>query len=113
MGSDESTSTDSFRGYYKALWNCDLPADFIEPGSLGKVPYKVIIAPWHLMGKKETCEKLRRFVETGGTLILETSFGLFDEHCFHNPVVPPHGLAEAFGFREKESYFMRAPAESH
>jgi beta-galactosidase GanA len=113
MGSEESASTDSFRGYYKALWNCDLPADFIEPASLGKVPYKIIIAPWHLMGKKETCESLRRFVETGGILILETSFGLFDEHCFHNPVVPPHGLAEAFGFREKESYFMRAPAERH
>lgn len=113
MGSEESASTDSFRGYYKALWNCDLPADFIEPASMGKTPYKIIIAPWHLMGKKETCERLRHFVELGGTLILETSFGLFDEHCFHNPVVPPHGLAEAFGFREKESYFMRAPDESY
>ena len=41
----------------------------------------MIIAPWHLIGKKETCEALRHFVEGGGTLILETSFGLFDERC--------------------------------
>jgi hypothetical protein len=67
----------------------------------------VVIVPWHLIGKKETCEQLLRYVENGGTLILETSFGLFDERCFYNPVVPPWGLAEAFGYREKENYYMR------
>ena len=107
MSGSEEASTKSFLGYYKAVWNCDHWADFIEPASLGKAAYKVIIAPWHLMGKNDTCEALRRFVEGGGTLILEASFGLFDERCFNNPVVPPYGLAEAFGFREKENYFLK------
>ena len=113
MSGEESASTDSFRGYYKALWNSDLWADFIEPSALARVSYKVLIAPWHLIGKKDTCGMLQRFVETGGTLILETAFGLFDERCFYNPVVPPFGLAEAFGFREKESYYLKATGESN
>ena len=110
MSGNEEASTKSFLGYYKALWNCDHWVDFIEPSLLPKAAYKVIIAPWHLMGKKETCEALRRFVEGGGTLIIEASFGLFDERCFNNPIIPPYGLAEAFGFREKENYFLKVGA---
>ena len=111
MSGNEDPSTESFRGYYKALWNCDHWVDFIEPASLPQATYKVIIAPWHLMGKKETCEALRHFVEGGGTLILETAFGLFDDRCFYNPTVPPFGLPEAFGYREKESYYLEGGTE--
>ena len=107
MAGKEDASVQSFRGYYKALWNMDLWADFIEPATLAKSAYKVVIAPWHIMGKKTTCDELLRYVENGGTLILETAFGLFDEKCFYNPVIPPYGLAEAFGYREKENYIQR------
>ncbi len=55
-------SVNSFRGYYKALWNMDLWADFIEPPTLEKSDYKVVIAPWHIMGKKATSEALLQFV---------------------------------------------------
>ncbi|MFN8006899.1 MAG: beta-galactosidase trimerization domain-containing protein [Terriglobia bacterium] len=106
MSGNEVPATESIRGYYKALWNCDLWVDFIEPGSLAQGNYKALIVPWHLLGKKETCEALERFVEAGGTLILETGFGMFDERCFYNPVIPPYGLANAFGYREKESYYV-------
>lgn len=107
MNGQEDVSIKSFRGYYKALWNLDLWADFIEPQSLRASNHKLIIAPWHIMGKEETCLELRRYVERGGTLILETAFGLFDSHCFYNPVVPPYGLAETFGYREKESFYIQ------
>ena len=36
MSGDEDASTESFRGYYKALWNCDHWVDFIEPASLAR-----------------------------------------------------------------------------
>jgi beta-galactosidase len=111
MGGKEDASVNSFRGYYKALWNMDLWADFIEPPTLEKSDYKVVIAPWHIMGKKATCEALLQFVQNGGTLIVETAFGLFDEKCFYNPVIPPYGLAEAFGYREKENYIQRPQSE--
>src|SRR5262249_8939145 len=43
MSGQEDASSESFRGYYKVLWNSDLWADFIEPASLGKPDYKVLI----------------------------------------------------------------------
>jgi beta-galactosidase len=107
MSGKEDASTKSFAGYYKALWNSDVLADFIEPQSLrNSEKYKVIIAPWHLIGKQETCDRLRHFVEAGGTLLLETGFASYDEHMVFNPVVPAFGLAEAFGYREQESLYM-------
>jgi hypothetical protein len=78
---------------------------------VSKTAYKVLIVPWHLIGKKATCEHLRRYAEGGGTLILETAFGLFDERCFCNPEVPPYGLSEVFGYREKESYYFQPKGE--
>ena len=107
MSGKEDASTKSFAGYYKALWNCDLLVDFVEPQSLiNSDKYKVIIAPWHLIGKRDTCDRLKQFVENGGTLLLETGFASYDEHMVYNPVVPAFGLAEAFGYREQESLYM-------
>jgi beta-galactosidase len=108
----EGPSTSSFQGYYKALWNMDLWVDFLEPASLGKGNYRVLIVPWHLIGKKQTCEQLRHFVEGGGTLIVETGFGLFDERFYYNPVVPPYGLDQVFGYREGESYWVNSGTEA-
>ena len=112
MAGDEDPSTLSFRGYYQALWNMNLPVDFIEPSSLEQAKYKVLIVPWHLIGKKKTCEQLQRFAESGGTLVLEAAFGLFDDRCIYNPVIPPYGLSKAFGYREKENYYLPAPEGS-
>jgi len=106
MSGQEDASVDSFRGYYKALWNSDLAVDFIEPKSLNKNHYRVIIVPWHLIGKKETCDQLRQFVEAGGTLLIETGFGTYDEHMIFNPAVPPFGLTDVFGYREGETLYI-------
>jgi beta-galactosidase len=107
MSGKEDASTKSFAGYYKALWNCDVLVDFIEPQTLrDSTRYKVIIAPWHLIGKKESCDQLREFVETGGTLLLETGFASYDEHMVYNPIVPSFGLSDVFGYREQESLYM-------
>jgi hypothetical protein len=111
---NEEPSTSSFLGYYKALWNLDHWVDFLEPSDLSKRHYKVLIAPWHLIGKKATCEQLRRFVEEGGTLIIETGFGLYDENFYFNPTVPPYGLDQVFGYREGEAFWLKnekAPAD--
>lgn len=107
MSGKEDASTKSFAGYYKALWNSDVLVDFIEPQSLvDSRKYKVIIVPWHLIGKHDTCDRLRQFVEDGGTLLLETGFASYDEHMVYNPIVPAFGLSEVFGYREQESLYM-------
>jgi len=106
MAGNEHASTSSFSGYYKAVWNCDVWADFIEPARLKDNQYRVIIAPWHLIGKSETLDQLRHFVEAGGTLLLETGFGMYDERMFFNPAIPPFGLADVFGYKEGESWYI-------
>jgi beta-galactosidase GanA len=106
MAGNESASTNSFSGYYKAVWNTDQWADFIEPASLKNNRYRVIITPWHLIGKKETLDDLRHFVEGGGTLLVETGFGMYDERMFFNPAIPPFELTDVFGYREGESFYM-------
>ena len=112
MSGKEDTSTKSFAGYYKALWNSDVLAEFIEPvGLIDSHKYRLIIAPWHLIAKKETCDRLRQFVEEGGTLLLETGFASYDEHMVYNPTVPAFGLADVFGYREQESLYMVQDAD--
>jgi beta-galactosidase GanA len=111
INKNENVSVDSFRGYYKAFWNCDFWVDFIEPQSLPGNRYKVIVAPWHVLGKRTTCDQLRQFVEAGGMLIIETGFGMCDERTAHNPVIPPYGLADAFGYREGESFYIAGGGE--
>ena len=107
MTGSEKTSIDAISGYYKGFWEMDLPVDFIEPDGLAAANYKVVVMPWHLVGKESTCAATRSYVEAGGTLILEAGFGLFDERFFYNPVVPPHGLAEIFGYQEEHNLLVR------
>ena len=114
MSGMEEASTKSFAGYYRALWNSDVLVDFIEPQSLSRSSeYKVIIAPWHLIAKRVTCESLQKFVEEGGTLLLETGFASYDEKMVYNPIVPAFGLADVFGYREQESLYMRQNDGNH
>jgi len=103
----EEPATQSLQGYCKAFWQLDLPIDFIEPASVENAHHKVLVVPWHLIGKAATAEALRRFAERGGTVILESGFGRFDERYYANPVVPPHGLDEVFGYRERESLAVK------
>jgi beta-galactosidase len=112
MAGEESASTSAFLGYYRALWKMDLWAAFIEPSQIAHSDYKVIIVPWHWVGKKTTCDALLAYTQAGGTLILETAFGLFDERFYYNAVTPPHGLSEAFGYREKQNSLVRPEAPS-
>lgn len=114
MEGNEKQVTASHQGYYQALWDADVHVDYVRPCDLGIAEYAVLIVPWTLIGKMETVEKCKGFVERGGTLLLESGFGLFNEQSFMNPHVPPEGLVEVFGFEEQESHFIEHdPQEGH
>jgi beta-galactosidase GanA len=97
-------------GYYRALWGMDLWADFIEPAGIKDSSYKVIIVPLHWVGKQATCDALLAYVKSGGILVLENAFGLFDEKFYYNAVIPPYGLSKEFGYREKQNSLVRGEA---
>jgi len=74
---------------------------------------KLLIVPWHLMAKEKTLRHIRRIAEEEATVVLETAFGMFDERSFINPVVPPFGLSEAFGYVKMESYGFGLGSPAH
>jgi hypothetical protein len=111
----EEPSMQSSAGYYRAFWNLDLWVDFVEPARISGSRFKVLVVPWHLIGKKATCGAIHSFAEQGGTVILESAFARFDDDCYFNPTIPGNGLDVVFGYREKESIMLengRLPLEA-
>jgi len=111
----EDPSIESFAGYYKAFWQLDLRLDCIQPESTDLGKYKILIVPWHLIGKVATCKKLISYVEQGGILLLETGFAKYDADGVLNDTVPGNGMDKYFGYREGESLRVidgRLPLES-
>lgn len=65
--------------YYQALHSLNIPVDFVgAEDSLDK--YRLFIAPLFYMTKSGYDEKVRKFVEAGGTFITTFFSGIVDEH---------------------------------
>ena len=66
-------------------------------------PYRLVIAPMLYMYREGVAEKLRAFVEAGGTLVGTYWSGLVDENdlCYLGPT-PAGGMHEVFGVRYQE-----------
>ncbi len=75
---------------------CD---DFVRLEDMDE--YKLIYLAYPMMLKKETAEKLKSYVQRGGTLICEGVPGYFGDHAHVGTVQPNLGLDELFGAREK------------
>ncbi len=65
--------------YYKALHGLNIPVDFVGAND-GLDKYKLLIAPVLYMTKTGYDEKVRRFVEHGGTFVTTFFSGIVDEH---------------------------------
>lgn len=65
--------------YYQALHSLNIPVDFVgAEDSLDK--YRLFIAPLFYMTKSGYDDKVRKFVEAGGTFITTFFSGIVDEH---------------------------------
>lgn len=64
--------------------------------------YKIVAAPMLYMFRKSFEEKLRRFVEEGGTLILTYWSGIADENDLCYLGGTPYGLMDVMGLRSME-----------
>lgn len=107
MDGNEHPATGSALGYYQAIWQSDVWAQFIQPNDLDKLPahIQVMIAPWHLIAKPETLRGLDRFVQNGGVLLVDNALGLFDVNGVNNPSVPPTAL-QHWGICEQEAFWL-------
>lgn len=87
--------------YYEALLKQYVSVDLIsQKDDFSK--YQLIVAPNLYLFQNDTQEKIRRFVEAGGSVVLSVYSGLVNENDLAYEGYPPFGLNDVFGIRSEE-----------
>jgi len=89
----------SMRGAYQAFFDSNIQADFVTLENIDE--YKLIYLAYPVMLKSESAERLKKYVQRGGTLICEGLPAYFGDRGHVGTVQPNFGLDELFGAREK------------
>ena len=98
--------------FHTALHDRNIVVDFARPGEdLAK--YKIVVAPsLHLLSAGDA-DRLKLYVQNGGTLIGTFNTGLVDEHCIAPDSGLPHNLADLFGLEVQEFDTLPPTEENH
>jgi beta-galactosidase len=89
----------SIRGAYQAFFDSNIQADFVALENIEE--YKLVYLAYPVMLKSESVERLKKYVQQGGTLICEGLPAYFGDHGHVGIVQPNFGLDALFGAREK------------
>lgn len=110
---DEFTATDAVLGTHAALYEHNHVVDLVHPREIEEgilERYSVVVLPFPYWLSAGIAEKLRAWVEAGGTLIGEAYLGGWDvETGRHHTTLPGYGLHEVFGVRQRNA----EPARQH
>ena len=87
--------------HYNGLRKAGLAVDFLNQDG-DPAPYGLVVAPMLYLLREDFAEKLRRYVENGGTLVVTYWSGVVDENdlCYLGDA--PHGLVDVLGLRRTE-----------
>jgi beta-galactosidase len=97
---------------YNALHDRNIPVDFARPSEdLSK--YRLVFAPsLHLLSAGEA-DRLKLYVQNGGTLVATCNTGLVDEHHVAPDTGYPHDLTDLFGLEVLEFDPLPPGEENH
>ncbi len=85
-------------GAYKLLWDLNIPVDCLAENNLDQMgEFAVILLPMVENMSASMAERLRRYVEAGGTLIAESPFAFKDSDNYLQYRAPGFGLDKLFG----------------
>ena len=87
--------------HYKAFWKMGIPTDFVDM-SCDISKYKVLVAPMMYLLRNGFEQKIKVFVEAGGTLITTYWSGIVNETDLCYLEGTPHGLMDVVGLRSEE-----------
>lgn len=88
--------------HYASFWKRGVPVDVIE-STCDFSPYKLLVAPMLFLLKPGVAERLRAFVEEGGTLVTTYLCGILDESMLcHTGGWPGGGLRDLLGIWVEE-----------
>jgi beta-galactosidase len=98
--------------FYTALHDRNIPVDFARPAEdLSR--YKLVFAPsLHLLSGGEA-DRLKLYVQNGGTLVSTFNTGLVDEHNMAPDTGYPHDLTDLFGLEVVEFDQLPPGEENH
>jgi beta-galactosidase len=98
--------------FYSALHDRNIPVDFARPAEdLSR--YKLVFAPsLHLLSGGEA-DRLKLYVQNGGTLVSTFNTGLVDEHNMAPDTGYPHDLTDLFGLEVVEFDQLPQGEENH
>ena len=87
--------------HYSAFWRYGIPVDILDM-SCDFSGYKLVIAPMLYMERENIVEKLRAFVENGGTLLGTYFSGVVNENDLVFQSFAPYGMQDVFGLYAEE-----------
>lgn len=101
---------EALKGCYRALWKQNIQADFVTPeeikeGILDK--YRVLYLPFAYAMSAQTGEKIKEFVNNGGSVFADAQCAVKDEHGLSYLITPGAGLDELFGCRVKDFLYCQ------
>jgi beta-galactosidase len=71
-------------GYLRALERIQVPYEVLDSGHLdGLADLRLLIMPWPLVGTPGVAERIGAWVEGGGTLLVESELGAYNERGFY------------------------------
>jgi len=88
----------SMQGVYQGFFDINIQADWVHIDHIDE--YDALYLPFPVMLKQETADRLRAWVQAGGTLIAEGCPGYFGDCAHVGPTQPNLGLDALFGVRE-------------
>lgn len=95
---DTTFYTHATQGAYRAFWENNIQADWVHIDDIDS--YALLYLPLPVMLSEATANRLRAWVESGGTLIAEGCPAYFGDRGHVGVVQPNYGLDEVFGARE-------------
>jgi len=96
---DTAYYAQSMKGAYQAFFDQNILVDFVALENIDE--YKLVYLAYPVMLKRETTDRLKKYVQDGGTLICEGLPAYFGDHGHVGTVQPNFGLDQLFGAREK------------
>jgi beta-galactosidase len=98
--------------FYNALHDRNIPVDFARPGE-DISQYKIVFAPsLHLLGPGEA-DRLKLYVQNGGTLVSTFNTGLVDQHHIAPDTGYPNDMTDLFGMEVLEFDPIPPGEENH
>jgi len=101
----DGAERDSWMGVYRALFYQNVPVDFVHAEDLaanGLDGYKLLYVPYPIMLGEGTARAIARFIEQGGSVVLEARAAWNDQRGWATPTIPGFGLDQVFGAREAQ-----------